>query len=404
MKKIVLAYSGGLDTSVMLKWLKESYNAEIITLTANLGQHSDLSGLKEKALKTGASKAYVLDLKEEFVADYVQPSLKASMLYEGAYPLATALGRPLIAKYLVDVANKHGADTIAHGCTGKGNDQVRLELGISTLAPDINILAPLRDWPFKSREAEIEYAIRKGIPISSSKESPYSIDDNLWGVSTECGILEDITKAAPEDVFLITRSVENAVNKAEDISIEFKFGVPIALNGKKMKGVELISSLNKIAGAHAIGRIDLVENRVVGIKSREIYEAPAALVLHKAHYELEKIVLDKETFRYKQSLVHTLSNLAYDGLWFSPLRASLMAFIEQSQIPMSGSIKLKLYKGNMTVLSRESKYSLYSEGLATYAQGDEFNHDAAKGFIELYGLSQKNISNVYCKQNQKEVS
>lgn len=397
--KIVVAYSGGLDTSVMVKWLSKKYDAEIITYTADFGQKTELLNVKEKALKTGASKAIVEDLKDEFVKDYIFPSLQARTLYEGEYPLATALGRPLIAKRLVEIAIQEGASMIAHGCTGKGNDQVRLEVGIQTLAPDITILAPLREWEFKSREEEIDYAILHNIPISATKDSPYSIDENLWGTAIECGSLEDLSLPIPDDAYQITADIENTPDESLQISIEFEKGIPISLNHIPIDSVELIENLNELGASHGIGRLDLIENRVVGIKSRELYESPAAVILHKAHHELEKLVLDKESFRFKHYVGQQISNLIYDGLWFSPLTSSLFDFITSTQKNMVGQITLKLFKGTVTVVARESEYSLYNENLATYTIQDEFNHEAAKGFIELYGLAQKNISLV---QNKKE--
>ena len=391
-QKIVVAYSGGLDTSVMVKWLSETYQADIITYTANLGQTEELKGIKEKALKTGASKAIIEDLKDEFVEHYILPSVQGRTLYEGEYPLATALGRPLIAKRLVEIAEQEGASIIAHGCTGKGNDQVRLELGIQTLAPHIQVIAPLREWEFKSREEEIDYAIAHGIPISATKDSPYSIDENIWGTAIECGSLENLMLDIPSDAFQITNDLEYTPNDPLKLSLEFEKGIPVSLNQIPISPVELIEHLNELGGAHGIGRLDLVENRVVGIKSRELYESPAAMILHKAHHELEKLVLDKETFRYKYGVAHHLANLIYDGLWFSPLTQSLFEFVKSTQKYMNGQISLKLFKGTLTVVSRESEYSLYNEELATYTIQDQFNHKAAKGFIELYGLPQKNIA------------
>lgn len=385
-KKIVLAYSGGLDTSVMLKWLKEKYDAEIITVTGNLGQKGELEGLEEKALSTGASKCYIFDLQNEFIKDYVWKSLKGSALYEGKYPMATAIGRPLIAKALVEVALKENAEIIAHGCTGKGNDQVRLELGIKSLAPDLEILAPLRNWEFKSREEEIDYAIEKNIPISITKESPYSIDENLWGIAVECGEIENIDAGAPEEAFSWTKNPQNACERSEEISIQFHKGIPVSVNNISYSPVEIVNELNRLGSKHGIGRIDLIENRIVGIKSREIYEAPAAVILHEAHYEMEKLTLDKDTFRFKQSLSNKYANMIYDGLWFTPLFEAMNEFIEKSQELVTGEVKLNLYKGNISVVSRNSVYSLYNEKLATYSTEDQFNHKDAEGFINLSAL------------------
>ncbi len=393
-RKIVVAYSGGLDTSVMVKWLSEKYDAEIIAVTGDLGQKTELIGLREKALETGASKVRIIDLKEEFIKQYVWSALKAGAIYEGEYPMACSIGRPLLAKMLVDVALEEGADTIAHGATGKGNDQVRFEVAIQTLAPHLNILAPVREWEFKSREEEIDYAIKHNIPVQATKNNPYSIDENIFGISVECGILEDPTETPPDDAWQITVDPRNAPDYPVNLSISFDKGIPVILNSHEMPPVELIKKLNEIGAMHGIGRLDIIENRVVGIKSREIYEAPAAVILHKAHHELEKLILDKDTFRYKQNVSNKIANMIYDGLWFTPLFESLMAFVDSTQKYISGEITLQLYKGNITVLSRQSVFSLYNEELATYAEGDKFDHSAAKGFIHLYGLQFKTLSTV----------
>ncbi len=393
-KKIVVAYSGGLDTSVMVKWLSEKYDAEIIAVTGDLGQKSELIGLEEKAIQTGASKVRVIDLKEEFIKQYAWKALKAGALYESEYPMGCAIGRPLLAKMLVDVALEEGADAVAHGATGKGNDQVRFEVGVQALAPHLKVLAPLRTWEFKSREEEIEYAIQHGIPVQATKDNPYSIDENLFGISVECGILEDPTASPPDDVWQITTSPKDAPDQAETITLTFEKGVPVALNGEEMSAVDLVVNLNELGSKHGIGRLDIIENRVVGIKSREVYEAPAAVILHKAHNEMEKLVMDKETFRFKQDVSNKIANLIYDGLWFTPLFNSLMAFVDSSQEFISGNVTIELYKGNMTVLSRDSRYSLYNEELATYKEGDKFDHVASIGFIHLYGLPFKTISEV----------
>ena len=396
-KKIVVAYSGGLDTSVMVKWLSERYDAEIITVTGNLGETAELEGLEEKAAKTGAAKSYVVDLKKEFITEYVWSALKAGALYEGSYPLATAIGRPLLAKLLADIALAEGADTVAHGCTGKGNDQVRFEVGLQTLAPDLSILAPLRTWEFKSREEEIDYAIEHNIPVKVKKDSPYSIDENLWGIAIECGVLEDPTQAPPEDAYQLTINPKDAPETAETVTILFEKGVPVLLNNSVSDPVQIVSTLNKIAGKHGVGRLDNIENRVVGIKSREIYEAPGATVLHKAHLELEKLILDKDSFRYKQQVSNTVANLIYDGLWFSPLFKALMAFVDSTQENISGEVVLSLHKGNVTVLSRDSKFSLYRKDLATYTEDDTFDHKAAEGFLKIYGLPFKTQSQIFTK-------
>ncbi|MDP3830126.1 MAG: argininosuccinate synthase [Ignavibacteriaceae bacterium] len=391
-RKIAVAYSGGLDTSVMVKWLSAKYDADIITVTGVLGETAELDGLEEKALRTGAIKAHIVDLKEEFISNFAFQSLKAGALYEGVYPMATAIGRPLLAKLLIDIALNEGADTIAHGCTGKGNDQVRFEVGIQSLAPQLNILAPLRFWEFKCREEEIEYALENNIPVKATKKSPYSIDENLWGVAIECGILEDPTQAPPEDAYRMTINPKLAPSNPETITIEFKKGIPIELNNHFRSPAELVKELNFIGGKHGVGRIDLIENRVVGIKSREVYEAPAAVILHKAHYELEKLVLDKETFRYKQDVSNKVANLIYDGLWYSTLFKGLMAFVDSTQKTVTGKVVLELYKGNVTVLSRTSPFSLYNKELATYTAEDTIDLKAAEGFLKIYGLPYKTLT------------
>jgi argininosuccinate synthase len=396
-QKIVVAYSGGLDTSVMVKWLIERHDAEIITVTGNLGQRKELHGVQEKAYATGASKAYVENLTREFVEHYVFPALKAHALYEGAYPLATSLGRPLLAKLMVDVARKEGATIIAHGCTGKGNDQVRFEVSIAALAPELKVIAPLREWEFKSREDEIAYAKRNGIPVSATVANPYSIDENIWGTAIECGVLEDPMAEPPEDAFQITVAPEKAPGSPTYLTIEFEKGTPVRMNGKSMDPVELLNRLNDLGGANGIGRIDLIENRLVGIKSREVYEAPAATLLHCAHTELERLTLDKSTFQFKSQLAQEYANLVYNGLWYSPLRRALDAFIEETQQTVSGTVKLKLYRGNLTVAGRDSAFSLYNAKLATYTEEDQFDHTASEGFIKIFGLPVKTYQQVQSK-------
>jgi argininosuccinate synthase len=388
-EKIAVAYSGGLDTSVIAKWLQEKYDAEVITVSANLGQKKELVGVEEKAYKTGAKKAYVLDLQEEFATDFIFPALKAGALYEHTYPMATSLGRPLIAKALVDVARQEGCTAVAHGCTGKGNDQVRFEAAIAALAPELKVYAPLREWEFKSREEEILYCEQHGIPVKATKESPYSIDENMWGTSIECGILEDPRVAPPEDAYQRTVSPEKAPDKSSQVEIEFLHGVPISLDGVKMNPVELIMTLNDLAGANGVGRLDLIENRLVGIKSRELYETPAATVLHFAHREIERLTLDKDTTHYKAKVSHDYADLIYNGLWYSPLRFALDAFINATQKVVNGVAVIKLYKGNIELLSRWSQNSLYDMGLATYTEEDTFDHRASAGFIKIYSLPLK---------------
>ena len=393
-QKIAVAYSGGLDTSVIVKWLQEKYDADVITVTGNLGQQKELVGVADKAYKTGAKKVYIQDLKKEFVEDYIFPALKAGALYEHVYPMATSLGRPLLAKALVDVARREKCTAVAHGCTGKGNDQVRFEVSVMALAPELKVLAPLREWEFKSREEEIVYCERHGIPVSATKKNPYSIDENIWGTAIECGILEDPMVEPPQDAYQRTVAPEDAPNKATYVSIKFKEGVPTGLNEKKMDGVSLIEELNKIAGANGIGRIDLVENRLVGIKSREVYEAPAAVTLHFAHSELERLTLDKEVFHYKSKLSDDYATLIYNGLWFSPLKKAMDGFINETQKNVTGLVKVRMYKGNLTVGGRTSPYSLYDTQLATYTVDDTFDHSAAEGFIKIYGLPLKTFHKV----------
>lgn len=386
MEKIVLAYSGGLDTSVAIPWLKEKYGFEVVTLTADLGgQDRDLADIKAKALKTGATSAHVLNARHLFVKYFVFPALRAGALYEGSYPLATALARPLIAKLLVDVARKEGAKAIAHGCTGKGNDQVRFDVATATLAPDLKVVAPAREWRM-TREETMDYASAHGIPVSTTVRSPYSTDDNLWGRSIECGVLEDPWVEPPEDIYLWTRNPSTAPDAPAYVEVTFTSGVPVALDGKGLDGVSLIYKLNELAGLHAVGRVDHVENRVIGIKSREIYEAPAATVLHAAHQSLEDLTLTKDAARLKARISIEYADLIYNGLWFSPYHQDLAACIASSQRYVNGTVRVKLWKGNCTVVGREADGSLYSKGLATYDKGDLFDPRHAEGFIALWGL------------------
>jgi len=393
-QKIVVAYSGGLDTSVIVKWLQERYNAEVIAVTANLGQKKEIAGLANKAYKTGAKRVYIQDLRDEFVEEYLFPSLKAGALYEHTYPMATSIGRPLIAKALVEVARRERCTAIAHGCTGKGNDQVRFEAAIAALAPEIKVIAPLREWEFKSREEEITYCETHGIPIAVTKASPYSIDENVWGTSIECGVLEDPMAEPPADAYQRTVSPLDAPDHPTYVTIEFEKGVPVVLNGKKMKGYDLIEKLNEIAGANGVGRLDLVENRLVGIKSREVYEAPAAVTLHFAHRELERLTLDKEVMHYKAKMAHDYATLIYNGLWFTPLRGAYDAFINETQKVVNGLVKVKLYKGNVDIAGRTSPNSLYDIGLATYTVEDKFDHKASEGFIKIFSLPIKTFYRV----------
>lgn len=383
--KIVLAYSGGLDTSVAIKWLRETYNLDVIAVTADVGNERDLGAIREKALNTGAIKALVIDAKDNFINDYVFPALKADALYEGEYPLATALSRPLIAKLLVDIAREEEASAVAHGCTGKGNDQVRLEVGVSALAPELKVIAPAREWGM-TRQETINYAQRYGIPVPITSASPYSIDENLWGRSIECGVLEDPWVEPPEEVFSWTKSLDAAPNAPGYCEIGFENGIPVAFDGQEMDSVSLIRRLNEIAGEHGVGRIDHLESRLVGIKSREIYEAPAAVVLLKAHLALESLTLSKDQIRFKQKVAQEYADLIYNGLWFTALRQDLAAYVQSTQRFVTGEVRLKLFKGSCRVVGRKSPYSLYSYSLATYDEGDEFDQSASPGFIHIWGL------------------
>ncbi len=400
-QKIVVAYSGGLDTSVMVHWLKEHYDADIITCTGNLGQTKETAQLHDKALKAGATEVYYLDLRREFLEQYAFPALQAGALYEEAYPMATSIGRPLLAKTMVEVARKEGATMIAHGCTGKGNDQVRFEVSIGALAPDIKVLAPLRTWEFKSREEEIAYAAANGIPVSATVKSPYSIDENLWGTSIECGVLEDPMIEPPLDAFQSTASPELAADESEEVTISFEKGIPVSVDGRELDSIALVELLNAMGARNAIGRIDLVENRLVGIKSREVYEAPGASILHFAHKELERLTLDKAVAHYKALVSHEFANLIYNGLWFSPLREALTAFVTKTQERVTGIVKVRLYKGTLRVVGRTSPFSLYDPMLATYTAEDQFDHSASEGFIKIYGLPLKTYKRIEQKQDGK---
>ena len=384
--KVVLAYSGGLDTSVAIKWLMDVYKLDVIAVNIDVGNEKDFSAVRQKALDIGAIKALVIDGKELLVKHFLFPALQANALYEGQYPLATALSRPLMAKLLVDTAIEEGATAIVHGCTGKGNDQVRFEVSIKTLAPDLKILAPAREWRM-TRDETIDYAREHGIPIPISASSPYSIDENVWGRAIECGILEDPWAEPPDDVFTWTVSPDKAPDNPQYIEIGFEKGIPVSIDGEEMDGLKLIEHLNEVAGQHGVGRIDHIENRVVGIKSREIYEAPAAMVLIQAHQALEMMTLSKEQIRFKEKVAAEYSDLIYNGLWFSQLNQDLSAYIRSSQRYVTGVVRLKLYKGHSIIVGRKAPKSLYNIGLATYDKGDQFDQDSAKGFIDLWGLS-----------------
>lgn len=384
-KKVVLAYSGGLDTSCAIKWLNDR-GYDVVAYIGDVGQGEDFAEIEKRALKTGASRVYVGDLKKEFIDDFILPTLKANASYEGKYLLATALTRPLIAKHLVEVAHREKATAIAHGCTGKGNDQVRFEVTAHILDPKLEIVAPVREWEFKSREEEIDYAKKHNIPLSVTKKKVYSIDRNLWGISIECGILEDPYAEPPKDAYQMSVAPEDAPNKPTYIEIDFQKGVPVKIDGKKMDMDELIAALNAVAGKNGVGRVDMVENRLVGIKSREIYEFPAATCLYAAHRDLESLVLDRELLHFKQSLEYKYAELAYYGLWYSQLKKALDAFIGETQKNVTGTVRLKLYKGQCVVVGRKSPKSLYREELATYTERDQFNQKLAEGFIRLWGL------------------
>jgi argininosuccinate synthase len=395
--KIVLAYSGGLDTSVAIHWLQDKYNLDVIAVAINVGQPPSSDDIVARALRNGAIKAEFVDVKDEYVEDYVWPALKANAEYQNIYPLSTAIARPVIVKALVDVAKKEGAKYIAHGCTAKGNDQVRFDVGIVSLDPELKIIAPMREWVM-TREEEIDYAQKNGIEIIVKKESPYSRDENLWGASCECGLLEDAWQEPPAGVWEHTVDPEKAPDKPTYVEIEFKEGIPVALDGKKMKGVDLIEKLDEIAGANGVGRIDHVEDRLVGIKSRETYECPAAVTLIAAHRGMEALTLPRDVIEYKRGLEHKFCEIVYDGLWFGGLRKPINAFIDETQKYVTGTIRVKLYKGSCTVVGRKSKYSLYDTGLATYAKGDKFDHTSAVGFIYCWGLPGQTAARAHKKK------
>jgi argininosuccinate synthase len=386
--KVILAYSGGLDTSVMVPWIKEKYNLDVVTFTADLGQGEDIERIRQKALRTGAVHAVAVDARNLFVDYFVFPALMAGALYEGKYPLATALGRPLIAKLMVDAAREHQARAVAHGCTGKGNDQVRFDVTFQTLAPDLQIIAPVREWKM-NRQEELDFADRHGIEVEATRESPYSVDLNLWGRSCEAGVLEDPWDEPPADAFAWTTDPRSAPDQPAYVEIEFEHGRPVGLDGERLDGVPLIDLLNKLGGEHGVGRVDHVENRLVGIKSRELYEAPAAVILHSAHRELESLCLSKQVDRFKTVVSQEYADIIYNGLWFSAFHQDLIAFIQSNQRFVTGVVRVKLFKGAATVVGRKSEHSLYSKKLATYEGGDQFDHDAARGFIRLWGLGQQ---------------
>lgn len=384
-ERALLAYSGGLDTSVAVRWIKETYGYDVVTLTVDIGNVPNLEAVRQKALNVGAVDAIVLDARQEFIHDFVFPALKADAVYEGEYTLATAIGRPLIAKLMVKAARDAGCVAVAHGCTGKGNDQVRLDVGVGTLAPELKIIAPAREWGM-TREELIDYAGKHSIPIPVTKKSPYSIDENLWGRSVETGVLEDPWNEPPTDVYLWTRDASDTPMNPHYVEIGFEKGVPVSLDGRRMDAIALIEAVHALAGEHGVGRVDHVENRLVGIKSREIYEAPAATVMLKAHAALQYLVLTKDQSRFKAFVASRYSDLIYEGLWFSGLRRNLAAFVDSTQEYVTGTVRMKLFKGTCSVVGRTSPYSLYDFGLATYEKGDTFNQADSPGFIRLWGL------------------
>ncbi len=388
-KKVVLAYSGGLDTSVIIPWLKENYNCEVIAMCADVGQGDELAPVREKALKSGASKVYIEDLKQEFLEGYVWPTLKAGAVYEGKYLLGTSFARPIIAKALVEIAEKEGADAIAHGATGKGNDQVRFELTVKALAPHLKIIAPWRQWHIRSREDAIDYAEKHGIPIPVTKKRPYSMDRNIWHLSHEGADLESPANEPLDDLYMISKHPQQASDTPEYVEVSFEKGIPVAVNGEKLGAVALLEKLNEIGAEHGIGITDIVENRLVGMKSRGVYENPGGAILYYAHRELEYLTLDRATFHYKEQVAIRYSELVYDGMWFSQLRESLAAFVDATQQTVTGTVRLKLYKGNIMSAGATSPYSLYHEGFVTFSYDDVYNQKDAEGFINLFGLPLK---------------
>ena len=388
-EKVVLAYSGGLDTSVIVPWLKENYGCEVVCFTADVGQADELEGLEEKALASGASQLIIKDLNEEFASDYLIPLVRSGAIYERKYLLGTSVARPLIAKYLVEVAHQVGADAIAHGATGKGNDQVRFELTVMALDPRLKVIAPWREWEIRSREDALSYAAERGIPVPNTLKSIYSRDRNLWHLSHEGGLLEETWVEPEESMFLLSASPEDAPDQPEYIEIEFDSGIPTRLNGEKVNLVQLISQLNTIGGVHGIGRADLVESRLVGMKSHGVYETPGGTILMAAHRELESLVLDKATLQYKDTVALKYAELLYNGMWFSPLKEAIDAFMDNTQGPVTGTVRLKLYKGNIIPVGRKSPFSLYREDFATFGQEDVYDQSDAEGFIHIYGLPLK---------------
>ena len=388
-KKVVLAYSGGLDTSVIVPWLKNSYGCEVICVTANLGQGEELEGLEEKAIASGSSKIYIEDLREEFITDYIYPTLMAGAIYERKYLLGTSFARPLIARRQVEIAEIEGADAVSHGCTGKGNDQVRFELTFQALNPRLKVIAPWREWDIRSREDALDYAAEHNVPVTASEKSIYSRDANIWHLSHEGGILEDPWQEPEEAMYQLTVTPEKAPDKPEYVTIDFQQGVPKRVNGVAMGPISLIETLNELGGRHGVGRADLVENRLVGMKSHGVYETPGGTILVEAHQALEQLCLDRETLHYKQQIALKYADLVYNGQWYTPLREAMDAFVKVTQQNMTGQVRLKLYKGNVMLVGRRSAYSLYREDFATFGEDDVYNQADAEGFIKLFGLPLK---------------
>ncbi|MBQ6586788.1 MAG: argininosuccinate synthase [Coriobacteriales bacterium] len=398
-EKVILAYSGGLDTSVCIKWLMEEKGLDVICVAGDVGQErQDLEYVRQKALQIGAVESIVIDMREEFVNDFLSKALAANAMYENKYPLVSALSRPIIVKHLVEVAHQYGAKYIAHGCTGKGNDQVRFEVGIKALDPDIEIIAPVREWDLRTRDEEMEWAAAHGVPVPTTKKSPYSIDDNLWGRAIECGILEDPWQEPPADIYTLTNDARvQTPDEAEYVIISFDQGIPCALNGEPMSFMDIILAMNEIAGRNGFGRIDMIENRLIGVKSRECYEVPGALALIQAHKAMEDLCLERELLHYKLEVEQKWATLVYNGLWYSPLKEALDGFCATTQRLVTGDVRLRFFKGSCVTVGRRSEYSLYDYSLATYDAADAFDHSAAKGFIELHGLPTK----VWARQRRK---
>lgn len=401
-EKVVLAYSGGLDTSIIVPWLKENYGCEVIACVIDVGQVDDFKKVEKKAMASGASKVYVMDKKDEFMREYVFPMIKSGAVYEGKYLMGTSIARPIIAKTQVEVALKENADAVSHGATGKGNDQVRFEVTYKALAPHLKIIAPWKIWDIRSRTQAIDYAKAHNIPITASKKKPYSEDDNLWHISHEGGILEDPAKEAPSEILVKTSAIEKAPDKAEYVTIAFEKGIPVSVNGKKMKPVEMMNKLNAIGGKHGVGLVDMVENRLVGIKSRGIYETPGGTILYYAHRELEELTLDRDTLHFKETAAVKFGELVYNGMWFSPLREAISTFIDKTQETVTGEVKVRLYKGHVLSAGKKSPHSMYLTSYATFEEDEVYSQKDAEGFINLFGLQVKIFNQVNKKQSVKK--